>query len=340
MGTLSRVRSYFPTRIPVVRRLVFSPEAVSLPKSTRGFSLPAILEHNEFVNSLIQEKTKMDMIEPRCSTQETYLASVTERLRLAKLALDNYTKIMIECATPQQNDTEVFTSADQSFIERVTGTNLDWRKWHVQDEIGAGPYTEIFPSDGFQKLFQQNSMVFCMYKEAGRRTVLDLFFRDVLSREEFGSALRVFPEYKFCVTSTEDSRPVRLSGKADYTIGHSASKDMFEREPSMESHLVAAEAKRDWPEESYWQCIVQTAALHKSRKDANKKNRRVWGILSNAIFWKFLFIDEAGQLWTSADFHLGLRGYDEDEVLAVYRVIYHIVKSCNEACPPSAPEKK
>ncbi len=179
-----------------------------------------------------------------------------------------------------------------------------------------------------------------MYKEAGRRTVLDMFFRDVLSREEFGSALCVFPEYEFCVTSTEDSRPIRLSGKADYTIGHSAGKDLFDTEPSKELHLIAAEAKRDWPEESYWQCIAQTAALHMSRKEAGKRNRRVWGILSNATFWRFLFIDEAGQLWTSGDFQLDLRSYDDDQVLPVYRVIYYIVKSCNEASPPSMPEKK
>ena len=72
----------------------------------------------------------------------------------------------------------------------------------------------------------------------------------------------------------EDSRLIRLSGKADYTIGHSAGKDIFDREPSKELHLIAAEAKRDWPDESYWQCIAQTAALHKSRKQRASRNVR------------------------------------------------------------------
>lgn len=179
-----------------------------------------------------------------------------------------------------------------------------------------------------------------MYKEAGRRTVLDMFLRDVLNREEFGSALRVFTEYEFCITSMEDSRLIRLSGKADYTIGHSAGKDIFDREPSKELHLIAAEAKRDWPDESYWQCIAQTAALHKSRKQAGKQKCQTWGILSNATNWKFLFIDETGQLSTSEDFKLDLRSYNEKQVLAVYRAIYSIVKSCYEASPPSTPEKK
>ena len=180
-----------------------------------------------------------------------------------------------------------------------------------------------------------------MYREASHRTVLDMFFKDVLSRDEFGSALRVFPEYDFCVNSMEDSgNPVKLSGKADYTIGHSAGKDIFDCEPSKELHLIAAEAKREWPGESYWQCIAQTAALHKSRKDAGKKTCRVWGILSNASIWRFLYIDEAGQLSTSNDFLLDLRRYNEKQVLAVYRAIYHIVKSCYEASPPSTPVKK
>ena len=93
-------------------------------------------------------------------------------------------------------------------------------------------------------------------------------FKDVLSRKEFGSALRLFKEYEFFVYSIVDSKRVKLSGKADYTIGHSAGKNVYDKEPSKELYLISAEAKREWPDDSYWQCVAQTAALHKYCKDA------------------------------------------------------------------------
>ncbi len=289
---------------------------------------------------LVQERTRLEKVENRSAIQEKELASKREQLRDARLVLDIVSKAMLKCADPHDTDTREFTSTDRSFIQRVTGTSLDWCKWNLLDEINAGYHKDILPSKPFEKLFVENSGVICMCKEAGRRTVLHMFLRDVLNREEFGSALRIFHEFEFLITSTEDSRLIRLSGKADYTIGHSAGKDIFDCEPSKELHLIAAEANRDWPDESYWECIAQIAALHKSRKQAGKKKCQTWGILSNATNWKFLSIDETGQLSTSEDFKLELRSYNEKQVLAVYRAIYSIVKSCYEASPPSTPEKK
>ena len=255
LAALNRVRTDSSTLIFLARRSISTTAAASSPKSriTRspkkskdGFSLAILEQHTEcrkLVDSLIQERTRLQNIEQRSSFQENDLASVTERLQIAKLALDDYTKLIIKSATLQGSDSKVFTSADRKFIEKVTGTSLDWCKWYVMDEVNTGPYANVFPSQSFQVLFEQNSQVFSMFKEAGRRTVLDLFFRDVLSREEFSSALRVFPEYEFCLTSTDGSRPIRLSGKADYTIGHSSGNDLFDIEPSKELHLIAAEAK-------------------------------------------------------------------------------------------------
>jgi hypothetical protein len=56
---------------------------------------------------------------------------------------------------------------------------------------------------------------------------------------------------------------LEISGK----IGHSAGKDIIDKEPSKELHLIAAEAKPQLQDDSYWQCVAQTAALHKYRKD-------------------------------------------------------------------------
>ena len=255
LAALNRVRTNSSTLKFLARRSISTTAAASSPKSriTRspkkskdGFPLAILEQHTEcrkLVDSLIQERTRLQNIEQRSLFQENDLASVTERLQIAKLALDDYTKLIIKSATLQGSDSKVFTSADRKFIEKVTGTSLDWCKWYVMDEVNTGPYANVFPSQSFQVLFEQNSQVFSMFKEAGRRTVLDLFFRDVLSREEFSSALRVFPEYEFCLTSTDGSRPIRLSGKADYTIGHSSGNDLFDIEPSKELHLIAAEAK-------------------------------------------------------------------------------------------------
>lgn len=69
--------------------------------------------------------------------------------------------------------------------------------------------------------------------------------------------------------------------------------------PPKELHLIAIEAKTRWGEDDYWQCVAETATLYKSRKDAEKAKCSVWGVLSNATDWQFIFIDETGFLWTS-----------------------------------------
>jgi hypothetical protein len=44
--------------------------------------------------------------------------------------------------------------------------------------------------------------------------------------------------------------------------------------------------------------------------DAGKVSRRVWGILSNAEMWKFIFIDENELLWQSGAFIMDLCSYE------------------------------
>ena len=108
-----------------------------------------------------------------------------------------------------------------------------------------------------------------------------------MTMEEFRSQLRVFTEFEYSVTELdESSQLLALTGKADYTIGHSCGRDIFDKEPPKEVHLVAAEAKREGLDENYWQCVAQVTALHKSRKVAGKANCKVWGILSNATVWR------------------------------------------------------
>ncbi|KAJ3271402.1 hypothetical protein HDV01_006689 [Terramyces sp. JEL0728] len=128
---------------------------------------------------------------------------------------------------------------------------------------------------------------------------------------------------------------VLLNGKTDYTIGFGKDFDIFDNTPPRELHLIAFEARTEFGEKDLWQCVAETATLYKSRKDANKKKCSVWGVLSNATTWKFIYIDEDGKLWRSNDFLLNIRSYRKDQILPIYQFLYYIVKCCFEACTPT-----
>jgi hypothetical protein len=68
----------------------------------------------------------------------------------------------------------------------------------------------------------------------------------------------------------------------DYTVGFGKGKDIFDKWIPQESHLVAVEAKTRIGENDFWNCVAQAATLYKTRVDAGKANKRVWGIISNA----------------------------------------------------------
>ncbi len=58
------------------------------------------------------------------------------------------------------------------------------------------------------------------------------------------------------------------------------------------------------------------------------------GVISNATNWIFIRIDESGQLWRSKKVILNIPSYYSDEVDTVYRMLYHVVKCCYDACTP------
>ena len=254
---------------------------------------------------------------------------------IEKLAV--YSKIISENAAQESKNSKTIRKADKEFIVRVTGIDVadetTRRVWNIEAGVDAG----VKPSAMFAELFEKNCSTFHMRTEAGRRTVLDLFLRDIVHREEFRRSLRIFPEMEFEVKSvSESAEPMKLSGVADYTIGHHANKGLFEPEPQKELHLVAVEAKRDWAEDSYWQCVAQVAALHKSRKDAGKANCCIWGIISNATHWKFVAINDEGLLSESKEHVISLHTYNDDTI-TLYRIIHHLVTLCFNASPPPTP---
>ncbi len=137
------------------------------------------------------------------------------------------------------------------------------------------------------------------------------------------------------ISETVGNKKRKIVGDTDYTIGLGKGYNIFGKTPPVELHLVAIEAKVDWGESDYWQCVAETATLYKSRKDAAKRNCTVWGVLSNAVDWQFIFIDEKGLLWTSEKISINLHSLKEEQIDKVYRFLYFLVKSCFDACTPT-----
>jgi hypothetical protein len=217
-----------------------------------------------------------------------------------------------------------FSAATEELIQQTTGVNTAYRLWVPPVD------SSILPSGKFRGLFEENSRIFSMITEAGRRTYIDMFLRDVLAREEFGSKLRLFAEFELSVTGRNSTaQPIKLSGIADYVIGQSI-VDIFDKPHSNEFQLVAVEAKCLLDPGSFWQCVAEAAALHKMRKERVPDSCEIWGILSDAECWTFIHIDVQSLLWRSKMYYLNIRPhqYDQSEVNAIYQMIFGMMKGC------------
>ena len=216
-------------------------------------------------------------------------------------------------------------------IESVCDVDCSHRPW---TDIALDDTVE--PSARFKENFIETSLVFHQTGEAGRRIFLNLFLSDIVGSLPFLGTLKIFTELKLTVSSSqviEDTgKKRRLNGFSDYTIGFGKNLDIFDEVPPKELHLVAVEAKCNFLETDFWQCVAETAVLYKSRKDAGKKNLSVWGILSNAREWQFIHINESGKLYQLEDpLKLNLRRYNEEQVNSIYRLVYYLVKKCSES---------
>ena len=197
----------------------------------------------------------------------------------------------------------------------------------------------VIPSERFKANFIEPQQVFHQVNEAGRRVFLNIFLSDIIGSKPFLNKLRIFTEIPMEVVSTnvvENGKKRRLSGKTDYTIGL-AGKEllMFDKAPPNELHLVAVEAKSDITDDGFWQCVAETATIYKARKDAGKQKCSVWGVITNASSWRFIYIDEKGLLWRSQLFTIELDAYDEEKVTIIYRMLHYVVDRCLKACTPN-----
>jgi hypothetical protein len=285
------------------------------------------------IKDLVKEHTRLQMkghqgtITGEEEIELTGINKLLEELKASAKRYESFIKLAMKDEPPV---TKSFSEADSEWIKVVTGVKTTpYRKWtdFVIDET-------VQPGPEFQTAFERVGKVFHQQNEAGRRIFLSLFLSDIILRPEFNEALRIFPELEVSVVETNGPKKRKLNGRTDYTVGYGKGKDILDNAIPQEVHLVAVEAKTSIGEKDLWQCVAQAASLYKTRVDAGKVNNRVWGILSNAQIWKFIFIDENELLWQSGAFIMDLRSYDEPQVLQVYRIVHYIVKCCHEACTP------
>jgi hypothetical protein len=287
------------------------------------------------IKDLIDQRAalkKMERKQVLTSDELEELVRLEMHLTEARNSKKNYSDY-IKLAIKEPPESKSFSEADSEWIQAVTGVKTTpYRKWtdYVIDET-------VHPGPEFQTAFERVGKAFHQQNEAGRRIFLNLFLSDIILRPEFNEALRIFPELEVTVVETNGPKKRKLKGRTDYTVGFGKGKDMFDNTIPGEVHLVAVEAKTSIGEQDLWQCVAEAASLYKTRVDADKAKKRVWGIISNAECWKFIYIDENGLLWRSGAFNMDLRDYMEIEVLQVYRLVHYIVKCCYKACtPPSS----
>ncbi|KAJ3112491.1 hypothetical protein HDU96_004508 [Phlyctochytrium bullatum] len=204
-----------------------------------------------------------------------------------------------------------YGKADMVFISETTEVQTNQEVWENM------PVDEsIAPCAEFVELFKKNTSVFEFETEASRRTVIDLFLREIVSKFP---AFQIVCEYHMTVVNSAKKR--RLNGYCDYTICHRGLRHL--------PHLVAIEAKST-NKETLLQCIGECASIHYKRKQAGYENRRVYGIHSTGNVWKFVFINQEGVVYVSADKGLNVTQYVEENFNLIYRLVYYSIMLLND----------
>ncbi len=211
-----------------------------------------------------------------------------------------------------------YGTANMPFISEATGVEDYEQVW---ENIPIDH--SIVPSEEFVELFKKNCSVFEFGAEASRRTLIDLFLREVVSQ---------FPDFmiicEYHMTLLNKKKMKRLNGNCDYTICHRGHRNL--------PHLIAIEAKVT-NKETMLQCIGECASIHYRRMQTGMQNKCVYGIHSTGSIWKFVFIDENGQLFVSKEYQLNAENYVKDGFDLVYRLVYYVVKQSHLNSPRTTP---
>jgi hypothetical protein len=230
--------------------------------------------------------------------------------------------LFISVAVVEQAQKEMvsmsYGKATMSFISEATGVEDENQVW---ENIPVD--TTVEASSEFVELFKKNCSVFEFGAEASRRTLIDLFLREVVAQ---------FPDFviicEYHMTLVNEAKRRRLNGNCDYTICHRGLRKL--------PHLVAIEAKVT-NKETLLQCIGECASIHYCRKEAGMRNLQVYGIHSTGSFWKFVFIDGNGSLFVSKEYQLNPESYVKEGFDIIYRLVYYVVKQSHINSPRTTP---
>jgi hypothetical protein len=211
-----------------------------------------------------------------------------------------------------------YGKAKMPFISEATGVKVDNQVW---ENIPVDTTVEASPE--FVELFKKNCAVFEFETEASRRTLIDLFLREVVAE---------FPDFiincEYHMTLENKIKKRRLNGNSDYTICHRGFRNL--------PHLVAIVAKVT-NHETMLQCIGECASIHYRRKNDQMTNLKVYGIHSTGSIWKFIFIDENGSVFVSKEYHLNPFEYIQKEFDLIYRLVYYVVNQSHNNSPRTTP---
>jgi hypothetical protein len=220
--------------------------------------------------------------------------------------------------TQKETISMTYGKATMTFISEATGIEDDNQVW---ENIPVDHSIE--PSEEFVDLFKKNCSVFEFGAEASRRTLIDLFLREVVSN---------FPDFmiicEYHMTLLNKKKRKRLNGNCDYTICHRGHRNL--------PHLIAIEAKVT-NKETMLQCIGECASIHYRRMQTGMQNKCVYGIHSTGSIWKFVFIDENGQLFVSKEYQLNPEHYVKEGFDIIYRLVYYVVKQSYLNSPRTTP---
>ena len=211
-----------------------------------------------------------------------------------------------------------YGKADMPFISESTEVQEDQEVWeNIPVDESIAPCAE------FVDLFKKNCSVFEFETEASRRTVIDLFLREIVSQFP---AFEVICEYH--MTHVNEVKKRRLNGRCDYTICHRGYRHL--------PHLVAIEAKVT-NKETMLQCIGECASIHYRRKHAGMPNRCVYGIHSTGSVWKFVFVSQEGVVYVSGEKHLDVNHYVEEGFNLIYRLVHYVIQQSFLNSPRTTP---
>lgn len=181
----------------------------------------------------------------------------------------------------------------------------------------------INPSQETVNTYKRNIQTFILRYEVGRRTIIDIFFRDVVS---LFPNLVISLEHQLSVTNQAKRR--KLTGQCDYTISHRGLENL--------PHLIAVEAKVT-DGVTMGQVRGECAAIHYQRRINGNANLNVYGIHTTGVSWIFFHIDQDGQIFQSRSYPLNIYQYVEEEFNQIYRLVYYMVEKAHRSSPTSTP---